>query len=144
MQLPIQIELHRSRLLFAVLVLFHAVAAVCVLVLPWPWPARSLAGVPLLSLWFLWRRQFPIAALRLGRRGELHCLLPDGERVSAAIAPESTVFEHLVVLRLTFDDSKSACSLALVSDSMPEGQFRRLRVWLRWRASVSGDEAVSV
>ena len=40
----------------------------------------------------------------------------------------------IVQLRFRKPDSKRKCSLAILPDSMPADDYRRLRVWLQWLA----------
>ena len=135
MQFPVHIELHRSRLLSLLMILFHAIAAGCVMALPWHWTLQSLPGI-LLGV-SLWRALQPteIVGLRLSERAGLDCILPAGERIAVQILPDSTVFRQLLVLRLRFGDTGRVKSLVLLPDSMLAEQFRVLRLWLRWQTN---------
>jgi hypothetical protein len=133
-QFPIAIELHRSALLFFLLVLFHALAAACLVMLPWSWHQRSVLLILVgLSLGYALRRP-RIIGLRLCTRDRLDCVLADGNRVAAKALPGSTVFARLIVLRLRIGDDTRVTSLALLPDQMSTEQFRLLRLWLRWHA----------
>lgn len=140
---PVRLELRRSRVILVLLVLLHALAASCALfLLPGPLTARGVvSGFVVFSLWRAMRPS-SIVALHLGERGELGLSFVDGSRRSAVVRPETTVFAQFVVLRLSEDDAGRATgrvhNLTLAADSMPAGQFRLLRLWLRWRVSPDG------
>ncbi len=134
MQFPIQIELRRSPRLWWLTFLLHGVAAGCLLALPWPQGLLCVLLVVLaLSAWHA-LRPTRVVGLRLGDRGDLLLLLAGGDELSVAVQPDTAVFRQLVVLRVRGDDQRRTDSLALLPDSMSAEQFRRLRLWLRWRA----------
>lgn len=140
MHLPLRIELRASRQLAIYLLSLHLLALGCVLSLPWTGLVKSVLMLSLLlPLGIAWWQAPPVEALRLGSQGELHCFLANGESVAAILVAESAVFEFLVVLRLRLGTSRRVSCLTLCRDSMSAGQFRRLRVWLRWRASLKDD-----
>ena len=134
MQVPISIELRRSRLLLVLLILAHSLAAGCVLMLPWPALLRAiLLLVSGVSLGYTLRPS-RITDLRLCAPDRVDCLLSDGSRLPLDVQPESTAFSQLIVLRLRLGESKRVSSLVLLPDQMSAERFRLLRLWLRWRA----------
>ncbi len=135
MQFPIHIELHRSRLLVVSLLLLHTLAIICVVVLPWPWQMRSLVCVLLCLSVSHALRPSKMVSLRLSGQGRLDCRFADGERAAALLLPGSSVFHRLIVLRLQIADTRRTVNLVLLPDSIAKGQFRALRLWLRWRTS---------
>lgn len=142
MQFPIQIELRRSRLLAFLIVVLHVLAVGCLWLLPWPAVARGLLMlIVALSAGYALRAS-PVIGLRLGERGELAILQADSEPIAAAVHPDSAVFSWLVVLRVRGERDARLGSLVLLPDSMSAGQFRLLRLWLRWLASPSGGQTV--
>ena len=71
--------------------------------------------------------------------GVLDCLYAEGVRAKAELLPDSTVFTHLIVLRIRIGEAGGAqqkVSLALLADSMSVEQFRQLRLCLRWPQAV--------
>lgn len=134
MQFPTYLELHRSRFLFVLLLLFHILALTSVIVLPWPWVVRVCFIFPILLSIGYAARVPHIVALRLSERAGLECIVGAGDRISAKVMPDSVVFRHLIVLRLQLDDEKRIRNLSLLPDSLSAEQFRTLRLWLRWRA----------
>jgi hypothetical protein len=131
-QFPISIELQRSYLLVALLLIVHAGAAACVIVLPWSWLVRG--GVLLVIAASLAHALRPskITALRL-HKDAIEGVLANGERVALTILPGSTVFLWLVVLRLRSAQDAGIVNLSLLPDQMSTQGFRVLRLWLRWR-----------
>jgi len=141
-QFPVHIELHRSRILVFSLSLFHALAITCAIVLPWPWLLRSLLLAPIgVSGWYALRPQ-KIIGLRLAEQGRLDCLLANGERTTAEVLSDSTVFNQLIVLRMRLGDTRRVVNLALLPDSVSAEQFRVLRLWLRWQPSEGAAKSV--
>jgi len=66
----------------------------------------------------------------------------DGDFVPAQLLPGAAVHPWLTVLRLR-NAAGRVCVLCLTVDSLKKEDFRRLRVFLRWRADFSGaDDAV--
>ena len=135
MQFPVHIELHRSRLLVASLLLLHTLAIICVVVLPWPWQLRSLVCAVLCWSVGYALRPSKIVSLHLSGQGRLDCRFADGERATALLLPGSSVFHRLIVLRMQIGDTRRTVNLVLLPDSIAKGQFRALRLWLRWRTN---------
>jgi len=137
-QFPFDLELRRSRLLAALTILLHLLAAGSVCVLPWTPGERGLLLLPVvLSAWHCLRSS-PFVGIRLGARGELSLRHVAGEIVGCRVLPETAVFGSLVVLRVR-DDQERRRSLTLLPDSLPADQFRVLRLWLRWRTDADAD-----
>lgn len=135
MQLPISIELRRSPIYSLLTSAMHGAAAACLFAIPLDWYWRAVA-LPLIagSLWSSLRSS-RFASLRLAAKEGLSVLDADGERVAAALLPESTVFAWLVVLRFRIDGERKAHALTLLPDQMSRDEFRMLRLWLRWNAT---------
>ncbi len=139
MQFPITIGLHRSSFLGRALLLVHAVALGTVLGVPWPPALQGAVAVGLgLSAWVGWRRCAPpVSTLRLLADGRLEVQAASRAPVVAAdLAPYAVVHPWLTVLRLRVEGR--GLTLIVVADSLLPDDFRRLRVWLRWRADFSG------
>ncbi len=139
MQFPITIGLHRSRFLVGafvfpvllsglVLFLFQRSTAI--------FPAICLFAAVLLA--WLWRyRQPGCSAIRLEASGAISLLRGEGAFVATQLLPGATVHPWLTVLRLQGADGHTRV-LCLTVDSLKKEDFRRLRVFLRWRADFSG------
>ena len=144
MQFPVTVQLHRSKSLLILLVLFHAIAIGSFISLPWPWYTR---GLLLLLVGFSAIRSMrapSVVGLRLTGRETLDCLLYDGSFVTLVVKLDSTVFRQLVVLRLCTGEEKQVRNLALLPDQMSADQFRLLRIWLRWRVEPKERSGFSV
>lgn len=145
MQLPITIELHRSRLQPRILALLLSVALIVVLFYPLPVPLR-LIGATLLALgggWMVRQLRAQVAALQLLADGSLG-IRGTGwnhpEFVPARMLQGATVHPWLTVLRLEAQEGQPY-RLLLTPDCLLPEDFRRLRVFLRWRSTVSASDA---
>jgi len=138
-QFPITIGLHRSRFLGRALVLLALLACGVTLALPWPTAVR--AGSLMLVLivgYFVWRRLEPeLSAIRLEKTGQvLVTVAGSSEFADAELLAGATVHPWLTIVRLKTSDGRTHLALAAV-DTMNIEDFRRLRVFLRWRAQFS-------
>ena len=139
MQFPDFIELRRSRRFDIAVLTVHLLATGCVLVAPWPfWLAIPVLGFSVFRI-FNYRC---FSALQLTAKGDLLCFGPDGTSGYFAVLSDSTVFQHLIVLRLYSDETGRRSHLVLFPDQMSAKAFRRLTIWLRWM--VRRDEKASV
>jgi toxin CptA len=135
-QFPITIGLHRSRFLDRA-VLAIALVASCV-ILVFPRSTATLAGILLLTwtgavlAW--WQLKPALSELRLLGDGRLE-ILPEGatEFQPVRCLPGATVHPWLTVVRIEMPNGQRLSVLATV-DTMSHEAFRRLRVFLRWRA----------
>lgn len=111
--------------------------------------AVFLAALPLLAQWSvlfltlislgMHLRARPRLRLRCDQAGAV-AVWREEKWQAASIAGNSVVWPIAVVLRLAYAktgtnaDQARYNSVIVLPDSMPETDFRRLRVWLRWRA----------
>lgn len=141
MQFPMNIGLHRSSFLGLALALTHALAVVAVLAPPWPAALKAtlLAGIGVSAI-LAWRRRLQVVdRLRLLDDGRLECRLAGEEGfVEASLRGTATVHPWLTVVHLEIGGRRRA--IVVLPDSMQTEDFRRLRVWLRWRAAFSETE----
>jgi toxin CptA len=111
----------------------HGLAALSLLSLELTWAARIalVAVVGVSFAVFLKRcRQTPISELHLGAKGELKV----GVGETATILSETAILPGLILLSLRTDVGR--LRLPLLADSLSQDDWRRLRVWLRWRAAL--------
>lgn len=143
MQLPITIGLRRSFLLDILVGVGALLASAGILF----FPRAMLWQVILLSFsWLIaaqaWRDLRPkFSAIRLERDGQLFVRRQsDQEFCAADLLPGATVHPWLTVVRLKTEEGDCA-PLIVAADSLKPDDFRRLRVFLRWRAvfKASGD-----
>lgn len=135
MQLPIIIGLHRSFLGLAGSVVAHGAAIAGIVSTPWSFWLKAilflgLAGSMALSR-PLWSPK--IRGLRLLGDGAMECRLAGEEGwLVAELMSGATVHPWLTVIRLKLAEGMVAA--VVLPDSATTEEFRRLRVWLRWRA----------
>jgi toxin CptA len=138
-QFPIVIGLRRSRFLDAALMATTCVGLVAIARVPWP-PliSFSLGIATVLVALFVARALTPrIRALRIDHDGAIGCQLIGNPGFSPArLLSGATAHPWLTVLRLAHEHG--AYRLVIAPDSAAPEELRRLRVWLRWRAEVSG------
>ena len=139
MQFPIVIGLHRSRILDGALLLLVGLVSAALLA----WPAAIEIRLVNLSLAMglgglaLWKLKPAFNRVRLDRSGLIAMCLPgQSEFVALRLLPDATVHPWITVLRLREDQGKSHL-LVDTRDTMSPADFRRLRVFLRWRAKFS-------
>ncbi len=130
------IGVRRSLLLCLGVGLAHALAAILLFLPGWPLPL-PLAAVPLLlcSCWMAWRCAMPaVDAVRLSQDGHIECRRAGEEEFQASeLLPGATVHPLLTVFHLHCDGKRQA--VVIFPDSAAREDRRRLRVWLRWRAT---------
>ncbi|MBS1157917.1 MAG: hypothetical protein H6R15_336 [Proteobacteria bacterium] len=139
MQLPITIGLRRSFLLDILVGVGTLLASAGALFFPQAvhWRVGLLIFVWLLAA-LAWRELRPaFSAIRLERDGRLFVRRPGDQEFSATnLLPGATVHPWLTVVRLKTEEG--ACApLILAVDSLEPDDFRRLRMFLRWRAVFS-------
>lgn len=142
MQFPITIGLHRSRFLYRILIALALLASAAIVAFP-----RSPATLGLLLLvvggllLWSWRRLSPtLSAIRLERGGNIMAVgVDDCEFHDASLHRRATVHPWLTVFRLELADGRQH-TIVVARDSMTSDEFRRLRVFLRWRAQFSAGD----
>jgi len=138
-QFPITIGLHRSRFLDSALLVVALLCVATTLAYPQPLAVRLmvLAIIGMAGYW-AWRRLAPqMSGLRLEESGQIS-LLPcgGGDFIETALLEGATVHPRLIVARLKAIDDRRY-TLIVTTDSMSRQEFRRLRIFLRWRAEFS-------
>ena len=136
------IGLHRSRILAGLVAISAMVAAAGLSLLP-----RSTQNLPV--FWLLWLIASLMAIyglrpvryiIRLERSGSVSLQNgPDAAWEEAKLGATLFVHPWLMVFRLQ-TTSGSARTIVVTADSLPAEDFRRLRVFLRWRLSVSAPD----
>jgi len=136
--------LRPSRQLAAALTLLHLGALACLVPLALALWLKALAVLALLaSLVFMLRRSALLAAsdsivaLMPKDDGMIRYVLGDGEEIEAEVLPDTTVYRFAAVVLLRAPGARRVRSVLVLPDSMDAEAFRHLRVWLRWRSTVS-------
>lgn len=131
--------LQPSRRLAALLIAAHAAASGLLLMLPVP--AEVLVGTLLLVLasaghsvarHALLRGRRAITTLVFSDHRQVNVGFRDGTRHAGRILGSSTVGATLTVLNIALEARRLPRHVVLLGDSLDAGDFRRLRVWLRW------------
>lgn len=95
------------------------------------WIQMALIGVVLASL--VTHRPNQAVRLQCGDDGAL--ALHDGaEWHVVTLRADTFVSPHLTVLRHVEEGARRPRSTLILGDSLPADDYRRLRVWLKWRA----------
>jgi toxin CptA len=141
-QFPITIGLHRSRFQRLVLFLFAVVTTAVITAYPRSTGIFTLFLVACWGLVFLANHRLTprFKSIRLERDGRIAALRfnqldPEPMR----LLPGATIHPWLVAFRLASQDGKKY-SILLTADTLQADEFRRLRVFLRWRAKISGSD----
>jgi toxin CptA len=130
---PLSIPLKPSRRLLAVQLGAHLLAVLAVLLSTIPgWLAALLLAAVGLSL-SRWRKADLPASLILHGDGRCEKVGADDTANEVVVLPQTVVLSWLVVLRHRQQGRTGAW--VLVADSLDAEDFRRLRLWLRWRAT---------
>ncbi len=136
MQFPIIIGLHRSRFLDGGFGVVLALATLLISLWPQATPFRLLAFAAIaIAGGFAWRRLAPaLAAIRLESDGRISVMFHgDAEFVAVMPLPGAIVHPWLCVVRLKMPDGRVK-SLNATVGTINCQNFKRLRVFLRWRA----------
>jgi hypothetical protein len=139
-QFPIIIGLSRSRWQTAVLLLIATLASLTALFFPrpLPWRVGLLLAIWSLTGWASLRLTPPLAIIRLEANGSIQVKSnTDQDFAPATILPGITVHPWLTVLRLKLADGNH-CALLFSPDNLTADDFRRLRIFLRWRVAAGG------
>jgi toxin CptA len=141
MDLSLTLNPGASRALAWLFGIGHAAAfAAAWIALPRAWAALLLGAALSVSLWrnlrlHCWRTApDAVTACTLEPDWRARLLLARGESVSGRLMPSTFGSPLLAVLNVRTDRSRWRRSVVLAWDSLPADEFRRLRVWLRWRA----------
>lgn len=98
--------------------------------------------IVILSAAWQWRPQAPLR-VRLGDSGDLRVLGDDGAEQPARLLADSHVSPWLVVMRYRLPGQRRTRRRVILPDSLAAEDFRRLRVWLRWRGQAPGATALA-
>lgn len=97
----------------------------------------ALSGLVLASaLWSGLRPQISVE-LRCKADGGLE-IRQGADWLAAQVGVASVVLPGLTLLRYQPAGMRRGQTLVILADSLAEGDFRRFRVWLRWRARLAG------
>lgn len=134
-----------SRYLAAILLVGHLsiMALVLYLDLSAVWKTAVLA-VLLCSLLFELRMALRLGSkavvkLRIAAGETLQFAMRDGQWHEGEVLGSTTVTSFLTVINLRVGSQRGIRSIVILPDSMAADDYRRLRVWLRWRPAAQAD-----
>ena len=87
----------------------------------------------------LLRSRKAIVALEIADDGVLTFQMRSGEWRRGILLDSSFVAPYLTVLNLKTDGTRLARHVVVMADSVAAEEYRRLRVWLRWRKTAAAD-----
>lgn len=139
MQLPLTLTLQPSLRLTLLLLAAHLGALTVLIAISIPdWIRLVLLLIVCCSAGLVWQRAHGrerIVSLMLRADGKLEYTRLNGESGEAQPHPHTTVTPQLTILLLRL--GKRIEALVLLPDSLHAEEFRRLRLWLRWRVEAS-------
>ena len=137
----LRLQLKSSMQMALVLTLGYFLAAACLFWAPMPrWLMIVLLAALALNLLFLLRHQawrawpFSINALQFERDGLVIAQYRNGQLLQARVLASSFVAPYLTIVLLQPAGAWWVRSVVVVPDCLPAETFRRLRIWLKWRA----------
>lgn len=135
---PLVIRLRPSRIGRAVMLVVTSTALASIALTDLP-PVAVVAAVVCTFVLTLhaWRTRIPLE-LRLFPDGSLEIRHPAQAWQTAQVLTRSTVNPWLTVLAYRLEGEHHSRSITLLPDSLSRDDFRRLRVWLGWRADTIG------
>ena len=138
----LRIGLRSSRLLAAILALAHGAAIAAVSVLDIPFAVKAVAAAGLAVNWLILVRkqawlQTPDAAtaIEISSDNMLSVQTRDGAWSECEVLGTTYVTPYLTVLNLRPADGRAVRRIVILPDSAHPEDFRKLRVWLRWKES---------
>lgn len=143
MPFPEHIPLRPSRALCVALGVIHAVAAACLLPLTVAIAVKLAVAAALLGSLVatmrgsvLLRAPGSITGLTLYEDGTLEVWRRDGRRQAVTVTAQTAVFSFLAAITFRIPGERRTQSQLILPDMAGPAEFRRLRVWLRWRTAV--------
>jgi hypothetical protein len=140
----VKLAIRSSRLLGTALWVAHgaAVAVLWAAVLP---PALAATGTAALAMSLAWslrskaalRGATAIVALELRDDGTVAMGTRDGRWSEASVAGSTFVAAWFAAIHLRPDGARRGRSVLLLPDNVDHEDFRRARVWLRWKSGAA-------
>jgi len=133
-------RLRPSRIVRAALVTTGLLALAAIALADLPIYGRLFAALVVIALTLQASRTSLPLALKLHPDGLLEWRDAASPWQPASLLARSAVSPWLCLLACRAEGGGRARNLAILPDSLDADDFRRLRVWLRWRAKVDGAE----
>ncbi len=139
----LRISLRSSRLLAVILAFAHGAAIAAVLLVDIPFLVKAIFITGLAVSWLFYvRRQVLLltadsaVAIEIGSDNQLSVQTRRGEWSECEVLGSTYVTPYLTVLNLRHSDGGATRRIVVLPDSIDAGDFRKLRVWLRWKEDV--------
>ena len=136
----LKIRLRPSWSLAAFLALAHGAAVAVLLLVPIPWWLQwASAACVVLGLFVVVHRQAlllgaeSIVAIEIGSDNTFSGQSRRGKWTEYAVLGNSYVAPYLTVINLQHTRSHAKKRMTILPDSLNAGDFRKLRVWLKWK-----------
>ena len=146
----LRIEIRRSRWLLLLLGLAHAAALALAISAGLPAWAKlmmvalvSVSGIHSIALHALQALSRSTCALEISDDCAVQARDGGGEWWNAQLLPSTFVTPWLTILNLHIDGKRLPRHVILLPDRVDADQFRRLRVWLRWRCGTPVETTVA-
>lgn len=132
------IHLKPSSLLIAWITLLHGFVAFVPLFLPWPAPLRiALALIVLVDGWFVkrrFKRVYGLAAIRVNMDHELQMQVQTQENwQTLELRSPCFLLPFVAILHVKRENRRRAERWLLLPGMMRVEDWRKLRVWMKWR-----------
>ena len=139
----LKVSLRPSRILAAILVAAHgcAIAVVALVAIPLWLQLIAIAALAVSLVTALRRTALLLApdsviAIEIGSDGTLSIQTRRGSRISECeVLANTYVAAFLAIINLREPETRALRHVVLLRDSIDSEDFRRLRVWLRWKRS---------
>ena len=131
----LRLDLKPSRLLAGALISVHGLAGAVAWISLSGWLQYLVWGAILGSLAQAWRAVRPALSLELNEDGRASWRNRDGTWHEGRLGGSHFVSAGLAVVELETAGRRRRKRVILMADSVSPEDFRRLRVWLRWRRS---------
>lgn len=131
----LRLDLKLSRLLAGALVSVHGLAGAAAWISLSGWVQYLAWGAILASLAQALRAVHPVLSLELNEDGRASWRNRDGTWHEGRLGRSHFVSVGLAILELETAGLRRRKRVILMADSVSREDFRRLRVWLRWRRS---------
>ena len=136
-----RIQINPSPTLLFALCAAHVAAAAAIgfAALPLWLKCILMAAIAAGLVWSLYSRAllrpgWAIVALEISVAGQISFLTRRGSWHACVLLGTTYVSPHVTILNLRGEDRRLSRHVVLVPDNVDPGDFRRLRVWLRWAA----------
>lgn len=140
----LRVNLRSSRLLTVILALAHGAAIAVILLVDLPIGVKAVAATGLAVYWLVFVRRLPllltagsVMAIEIGSDNKLSVQTNRGEWDECEVLGSTYVTPYLTVLNLRQSENRVARRIVILPDSINVEDFRKLRVWLRWKEDVA-------